>query len=499
MMPTTGREPTLTEELARWASGLELDEVPPRVVAYAKSQLLSQMAAARASLGHPLGGAITRAFGSPLSEDPVQASYVLAALTAALEFDDAVYAGHVSHSTVNVPVAYARRLRLDGRQLLTAIVAANECAARVTAATTLGPFRSQTAAHAHLVGSVAARLRAECAPAQRWVDAFGIALALPPWSLLRPFLGSDAKVLAAAVPVRMGLDACDAAAAGLEGASDVLEHPDGFLDRFAAVPLPDAVTAGLGRRWHTETLSFHFYPAATNIYTSVVSAVALHHKLAAHHPDDITEVVVYASLFTVGATAHTACYLEGADSPVSALQYSVPYSVASALLTGNLVPADFAPPAVAEAARWALAEKVRVEHDPALTERAAMGATPVGEALRLAGQRGAAWVERTGYADTPALMRSLGPPSKTFEDAEKSVGARIVVRLADGGELVHESIVPLGAAGDETRERHPVLVRDKFLAVGGSPGVADAIAAVDHASATEVADVLAQALDYRAP
>ncbi|MDP8942506.1 MAG: MmgE/PrpD family protein [Actinomycetota bacterium] len=485
---------TLTESLAAWASGLELDEVPSRVVAYAKSQILSQLAAVRAGLGHPLGAAITRAFGSPLGTDPVQSAYVLAALTVALEFDDTVYAGHISHSTVNVPVAYARRLDLDGRRLLTAVIAGNECAARVTAAATLGPFRSQTAAHAHLVGSVASRLRAEGAWAEQWVNALGLAFALPPWSLLRPFLGSDAKVLTAAVPVRMGLDACDGAAAGLAGAPDVLEHPDGFLSRFAAVPLPDAVTAGLGRRWHTETLSFHLYPAATNIYSSVDCAVALHQALAGCDPDEIEEVVVHASLFTVGATARTIPYLDGADSPVSSLQYSVPYSVATALLTGDLTPDDFAPPAVGDPARWALAGKVRVEHDPALTERAALGATPIGEALRQAGDRAAAWVERPGFSDASRLMSALGPPSETFENAEKSVGARIVVRLADGRELVRESIIPKGTAGPETRARHPQLLREKFLGSGGSAEVADAVATLEDASAEEVADVLERAL-----
>ncbi len=41
---------TLTENLSRWTSGLDLDDVPDRVVRLASSQVLSQLAAARAAV-----------------------------------------------------------------------------------------------------------------------------------------------------------------------------------------------------------------------------------------------------------------------------------------------------------------------------------------------------------------------------------------------------------------------------------------------------------------
>ncbi|HEX8074193.1 MAG TPA: MmgE/PrpD family protein [Thermoleophilaceae bacterium] len=496
MGPNEGGE-TLTRALAAWASRLELDDVPPRVVALAKSQVTSQLAAARAGLAHPLGESLTRAFGRPFAGDPRSTAHVLAALTMALDFDDSVYAGHPSHSTVNVPVAFADALDLDGRALLCAAIAANECAARVTAAATIGPFRGQMAAHPHLVGSVAGRLRAEGAPASRWVDALGLALAMPPWPLVRAFLGSDAKALVAAVPVRMGMDACDAAAAGLRGVPDVLEHEHGFLPRFAEVPLPDAVTAGLGERWHTETLSLKVYPASTGVYASVDCAVELH---AALDGAAIEEVVVHGSLFTFETDVHANAYLDGPSSPVSALSYSVRYGVATALLTGGLTPADFAPPAVDDPARWELAARVRVEHDPELSRRAILATAPLGEALKQAGERAAPWVESSGGAalfeadDAAELMRGIDPPSPTFEDAEKAIGARVVVRLADGRELTAARDIATGFAGPDTRARHGELMRAKFLVCGGSAEAADALAALDELDASALARTLEAAL-----
>jgi 2-methylcitrate dehydratase PrpD len=485
---------TLIEELAGWAAGLALEDVPARVVAYARSQLLSQLAAARAARGHPLGAALERAFGPPLADDPKQAACTLAALTMCLDFDDSLYAGHVSHSTVGVPVAYARVLRLDGRALLAATIAANECAGRVTAAATLGPFRGQMAAHAHLVGSVAARMHAQRVPPERWVDALGIALGFPPWPLKPAFFGSDAKALAAAVPVRAGLDACDAAAAGLAGARDVLEHRDGFLRRFAEVPLREAITDGLGERWHTETLSFKLYPVATGAYAAVDCGVALHPRLGGADPSAIEDVVVHSSLFTLASEEAAAPYAPGPGAPVATIGYSLRYPVATALITGGFTPADLAPPATADAARWRLAAKVRVEPDADLTRRAAVAEVPLGEALRLAGDAAGGWLTHTGVPDPDPIVRALGRRRASFERAEKAIGARLAVRLAGGRELSAEREVPLGWAGTDTRAHHPQLMREKFLRSGGAADVADGLATVERTSAGELASLLERAL-----
>ncbi|HEX2126176.1 MAG TPA: MmgE/PrpD family protein [Thermoleophilaceae bacterium] len=485
----------LFERLAGWGSSLDLDDVPPRVAAFAKSQVLSQLAAARAGLGHELGEKLVRAFGHPLQEDPKRAAYVLAALTAALDFDDTVYAGHVTHSTVNVPLAHARALDLDGRTALTAILAANECAARVTAAATLGSFRGQTAAHAHLAGGVVARLRAEGAPAPTWVNALGIAFAAPPWALTRAFFGSDAKVLTGATPVRVALDACDAAAAGLTGAADLLEHPDGFLAKFASVPLPEAAVAGLGERWHTETASLKCYPGSAYVSACVDCAVELHGQLNGASAGDVAEVVVHGSVFTLGMQHRTQPYLDGSGSSAVAINFSVPYNVATALLTGGLSPADLAPPRVDEPDRWDLAGRVRLEHDDELTKRAVLATAPLGEALREAGPRVEEWVSAAGAGEqASAILDELGPPSPDFSEAEKAIGARITVRLADGRELVAERDIALGAAGPDTRARHAELMREKFAATGGPPDAADAFASLERLSAGELADALRQAL-----
>ena len=486
---------TLTEELAVWASRLELDDVPDRVVKIAQSQLLSQLAAARAGASHPLGRAVTRAFGPPLQPDAKQSACVLAGLTSWLHFDDTAYAGHISNSTATVPIAYAHALGLDGRGLLTAMIAANECAARVTAAATLGPFRGQSATHTHLTGAVSGRLRSEGAQSERWVAAFGMAFGIPPRMLAPGFLNSDAKVLSAFTPVRVGLDACDAAAAGLAGARDILEHPEGFLSRFATVPLPEAVTAGLGVRWHTETLSFKMHPGGPGIDSAVDCAMELHRELGVFGSDDVAEIVVHTSHYTTVVDGRAAEYVDGPDSPVSALVFSTPYAVATTLLYGELTAADFARPRVGDPRRWELARKVRLEHDLEMTRDSFLCEAPFGEALRQAGPAAATWLAEFGGAWLVELVAAdISQPSKDFEQASKVTAARVVVRLTDGRTAERRVDIPIGAIGPDTRAGHAALVRQKFLSTGGPEPVADAVEGIVDASPVDVAWLLETAL-----
>jgi len=485
---------TLIEQLSDWATGLRLDDVPPRVRSLAVSQLLAHLGALCAGARHSTGRRVL-ALGAPLGDDAAQSAYVMAALTMLLDFDDTVFAGHVSHSSVGVPLAYARRAGLDGERLLLSIVAATEVAARVTAAATLGPFRGQTAAHTHLAGAVAGRCAAESLGAATMADALGLAFAQPPWPLQHAFFGSDAKLLTAATPVRTGLDAVAAARARLHGAPDMLEHPGAFLARFATTPLPEAI-GGLGERWHTDTLSIKVHPGCAYIDAAVDAAVALHPQVADRF-DQISGVEVDASIFTVGMEERSAPYLSGPRSGLAALNFSTGYSVACALRRGRVAVEDFEAERVGDGVVWRVADLVSVRHDPDLSRRALLAAAPIGAALRMAGPAGAAWLAGGAGIGEDEALAMLGEPERDFEHAEKAVGARVRVVFEDGSEVRAAVDVPRGAAGAETRVRHREIARAKFtanaaalLGEDGADEMAAAVEALPGAGITAVREVL---------
>ncbi|MFE9022708.1 MmgE/PrpD family protein [Streptomyces sp. NPDC007808] len=475
--------PTVLEDLCDWAAGLRAEDVPERVRALAGSQLLSQLASIRAGAAHPLGRRMTDAFGPPFQPDARNSACVLAGLGSWLNLDDTAYAGHLSNSTAAVPVAFAYALGLSGAALLTAVVAANECAARITAAATLGPLRGHSAVHTHLAGAVAGRLHCEGADRTLWTAALSMAFSMPNRPLMRAFLASDGRLLNSLTPVRTAMDACDAARAGLSGPADVMEHPDGFLAHFAAVPLPTAVNAALGTRWHTETLSFKMHPGGPGIDAAVDCAADLHHELGSPRPDDIAEVVVETSLYTLLAARTAERYVTGPDAPLGALVLHTPYPVATALLTGGLTVADLTGPRVAERARWQVAQRVRLVHDEGFTRALFASQAPFGEAVRHAGEAAVPWLRDFAGPRLAAVAAeaAAGHRAPDFSGATKATGARVTVRLADGRVRSAERLIPLGGAGPHTRAHHAELTREKFIAHGGDKDVA--------AAAGEVADM----------
>ncbi len=495
--------------LASWARSIDEKSIPARVLSFANSQLISQIAAARATMTLPVGRKIIHAFGPPIQDDPKCAAYVLAALTMAADFDDTMYAGHVSHSTVSVPLSYAATFHADGGKLLAAIVAANECAARITAAATLGPFRGQTAAHAHLAGSVAARMYLEQADSPQWASAWGIAFAAPPWPLDHPFFAGESKVLLASTQVRAGLDACDAALGGLEGVMDVFEHPGGFLAKYASIPLPEVISYGLNSLWHTETLSIKIYPGCAYVDSALDCAAAIHHRvmLAGRtiEPGTIDEIIVESSAFTTGMDAKSAPYIDGPRTPLSALGFSVGYNIAVALMSGTLEISDLAPDHTGDPTVWELARKVHVVHDMSFTWTALQATAPLGEALKWAGSLAVPWLmEMAGTKEggnsatdgqAPAIAPSpFGPPSADFQNATKCIGARVIVRFSDGHvEQVHRASA-VGAIGPEARQSHKALARKKLLSTGASLDDVEALSQIESLRFEDIQQLLSRLL-----
>jgi 2-methylcitrate dehydratase PrpD len=502
---------TILERMAHWACRLTLDDVPLRVREQAVNQWLSMLAAIYTGYDSDLGPRIAEAFPAPgpgaariiptgESAPPAHAAMIMAAWSMVLDFDDVMLGGHTGHSSVIVPLALANGR--SGAELLLAQIVSNEIAARINMACAVGSTRGQMATHLHLVAAAAARARLEGLDETQFAAALAFALSYPGQALYPAFLGSDAKVLCAALPVRVGMEAVDAVRAGLRAPHDPLDDPRGFFARATRIPVRDFLD-GIGERWHTETNSYKLYPVCGYLCAAVDATLDLirKHDLV---PPEIVSVEVFASIFTAGMDAHSAPYLDDPRSCVSTLTFSTPFVIASTIVAREFTPAQLKHDWIATPDVWELASRVRVRHDLALTLTALTADIPIGAALRRIPRWKAALFALT-LAGTARLRNPLhilrlvaglaraagerGPLD--LRRSTKPMGARVALHLTDGRVVSHAVSIPrcFAGSGDDVR----ALMRAKLAAAIGNYEATQLLALLEHLptlSRTEVAQFL---------
>ena len=469
-------EDTFISRAARWASRLSYDDIPQAVREAALAQRASTLGAAVWTREHPVATEITETTTAQFESGPATlltggslapmgAAYGNAALALALDFDDTILGGHTGHSAVFGALAYAEAHDVPRERALVAQVAANEVGARVASAAAVGPFRGQQTTYVHALCGVLARAVVADDDASTIEDALGIALGSPPWPLAAPFFGGDAKLWLASEPLRRGLAAVDAARAGQRGFPGAVEAEDGFLESFATLPL-ESFLEGLGERWHTRAVTVKAVPGCAYVTAPVEAALQIAEQLEAD-PADIESVRVYGSLFATEVDERARPYLDGPESPLSALTFTVPYGVAAALADGEFTPRQFSPERLEDQAVWALADRVELDHDESFTMAALESEVPIGAMLRRVGLPVVPYSAkiiglRATLANLPTLARFVRkrPLPTDLSDADKRMGARVEVTV-DGTRYVSTVEHPRGFAGQPLADI-TALAREKY-------------------------------------
>lgn len=376
------------ESIADWVAQVQFEDLPGRVVERLKVQTIGMFGATFAGLQSDAGPAVCRtvrrradqgegvgpctaiATGGrlPLHE----ALFENSALSMTFDYDDYLFMGHTGHSAVYTPLAVAEAWGKHGKDFLLAAAIANEVEGRLGASVLLGPHNGQLWAFIHAAGSACAAAKLFGLNADGIANALGIALYLPPYSMMPGFMGPTSKITSAAVPSVNGLRAAELAAEGVTGARTILEDSQGFLRAFAYVPLKRMLT-GFGRSWVTDSLCFKAYPGCA--YVSSL-AEALRQSLAElkagvgerMDPGEIESVTIRATLLTLGMDGLSRPY--AVEPPTSVhVNFSSILSAAVTLLHGDLRPKLLSGERLR--AEWntlrSLAGRIQVVHDWDLT------------------------------------------------------------------------------------------------------------------------------------
>ncbi|HEX4040144.1 MAG TPA: MmgE/PrpD family protein [Xanthobacteraceae bacterium] len=274
---------------------------------------------------------------------------------------------HVGAVTLPALIAVAQsHASLSGRDFLTAAVAGYEIGPRVGLC--MGQEHIGQGWHSGatvgVFSAAAGAARALALNADATVHALGIA-GTQSSGLMAAQYGAMVKRMHAGRAAQSGLYAALLAARNFTGIVDVFEAPYGGFcttfsrsqDRFDLQKL----SAGLGECFETMRISLKFYSCVGSNHTTLdaVRDIRKRHPFA---PDDVDGIIVHASQVTVDH-AGWAYKPEG----LTAAQLNLAFCVATLIIEGDVFVDQFTPDCVAAPARIALARRVQVVHDPAIT------------------------------------------------------------------------------------------------------------------------------------
>ena len=289
------------------------------------------------------------------------------------ELDDVHRAGVLHVGAVVLPALIPlaeTRPGMTGKEFLTAAAAGYEIGPRVGLC--MGPAHIASGWHSGatlgVFSAAAGAARGLKLDAERTVHALGIA-GTQAAGLMAAQFGAMVKRMHAGRSSQSGLYGALFAETGFTGIINVLESEYGGFctamsqskDNFDLKEL----TAGLGSTWQAMGVALKFYSCVGSNHTTL-DAIRLMQAERPFGPKDLKKIVVHGSKVTMEHVGW-----KYVPQGLTSAQLNLPYCVATLLLDGDCFVDQFTEAKVADPARMALAEKVEVREDKAITAKGA--------------------------------------------------------------------------------------------------------------------------------
>jgi aconitate decarboxylase len=303
------------------------------------------------------------------------------------ELDDVHRAGVLHVGAVVLPALLAiteLRHNLSGEEFLAAAVAGYEIGPRVGLC--MGPEHIGQGWHSGatvgVFSAAAGAARGLRLDPARTVHALGIA-GTQAAGLMAAQYGAMVKRMHAGRASQSGLYGALLAEQGFTGIENVFESEyGGFCTTFSRSRERfdlGQLTAGLGEVWQTMGVALKFYACVGSNHTTLDALRGLR-KARAFDAGEVERIVVHGSQATAD---HVGWRYE--PTSLTAAQLNLPFCAATFLLEGDCSVAQFTGNAFADPRRIALAEKVEVRADPAITAKGAQFRHLVRVAVHLRG------------------------------------------------------------------------------------------------------------------
>jgi len=307
----------------------------------------------------------------------VSAAQANATMVHALDYDDTHDVAILHASSVAVPTALAIAEKLggvDGKRLITAVALAVDLAARLCLANKVSVFDRgwhYTVLHGNFsAAAIAGKLLG--LDEETLVSAFGLAYHQAGGNLQCLHDGTLAKRAGPGFAARNGIMAVLMAQKGITGAKNVLQGRDGLFNVYHRGDYnPEVLTANLGEKFEVVNLSFKPYPCCRNTNPPIDATLAMvgEYNIKA---EDVDSVTVYVGKGAMGLVCEPLNTKQNPSTTVDA-QFSIPWTVASAIVQGKVGIAEFTPQAIKDKAVLTLSNKVTPKLDESLNR---MGVSP---------------------------------------------------------------------------------------------------------------------------
>jgi 2-methylcitrate dehydratase PrpD len=367
---------SLTEQVAGYWSRARYDDLPPPVVAMAKSVLLDTLSVAVRGAESDVAVATRKGAAAALETErgsaslwgthrtlpPSAAALVNGTAAHAYEFDDFGGCGHSGAVVIPAVCTLAEKTRASGRTVLLAVAAGYDVAARVTEGA--GGYRPHNDLGWHSTGTCGTFGAAAGAAsilgldAARFTSALGIAgsFAGGVWSFLVD--GAMTKRFHPGRAAENGVSSAQLAQAGLVGPRYILDAKwGGFYGTYCRdTATPEATVQNLGRDFRILRSGRKPYPCCRGLHSSIEALLDLieEHRFGG---DDVERMIVH------GADRTVRQFSKRDVVTLLDAQFSMPYSLAVAAVNGRAGLDEFLPPRMDDTRVRALMERVSVTAD----------------------------------------------------------------------------------------------------------------------------------------
>ncbi len=300
------------------------------------------------------------------------ATFLNAMMGHILELDDVHTKSKTHIGTVVIPAAWclAEHMGKTGREFLEALICGYEVMARIGMGFGVSSHRNKgwhVTGTAGTFGAAAACAKLLDFKQDQILAALGLAgtQSCTTWAFLAD--GATNKVLHPARAAASGLESCMLVQGGMRGSARILDAPDGGIFPMMSDGYDyTLVSAGLGTVYEILNMDKKPYPCCRSTHCAIDGAIALRE---AHgiKPEEIQSVEVATYLVGLKQCGLTESSLKPA-LPTQA-KFSTPYTVACALISGNVGLGDFEPEAIGRPEVRELTGRVHVSAEEHFTDK----------------------------------------------------------------------------------------------------------------------------------